>query len=86
LSGLLKSDYDAAAFTEPMQVFLKTATGKGLWKGIADRGALTSFTFSDREQKGDSEIYRYKVSLGGGSYWFSIRTRNDGKIAQIYWW
>jgi len=86
VAGLLKGNYDPAAFTSPMRVFLNTATGKAFWKWFADRGALGSFVFSDREEKKDGEIRRYKISLGGNWYWFSVTTRNDGQIAQIYWW
>jgi len=84
--GLLKGNYDTAAFTEPMRVFLNTATGKALWKWFADHGALSSFIFSDREEKRDGEVRRYKLSLGGNWYWFSVTTTNDGEIAQISWW
>jgi CubicO group peptidase (beta-lactamase class C family) len=86
VSDLLKGNYDTAAFTEPMRVFLNTATGKALWKWFAEHGALDSFIFSDREKKQDVETRRYKLSLGGNWYWFSVTTTNDGKIAQIYWW
>jgi len=86
VSGLLKGNYEPAAFTAPMRVFLNTATGKAFWKWFADHGALGSFVFSDREEKRDGEIRRYKLSLGGNWYWFSVTTSNDGKVAQIYCW
>jgi CubicO group peptidase (beta-lactamase class C family) len=86
VSGLLKGNYEPAAFTAPMRVFLNTATGKAFWKWFAEHGALGSFVFSDRENRGDSQVLRYKVSLGGNSYWFSVRMTKDSKIAQIYWW
>jgi hypothetical protein len=86
VSGLLKGNYEPAAFTAPMRMFLKTATGKAFWKWFADHGALGSFIFSDCEQRGDGQVLRYKMSLGGNSYWFSVRLTKDSKIAQIYWW
>jgi CubicO group peptidase (beta-lactamase class C family) len=86
VSGLLKSDYEPAAFTAPMLLFFHTASGKAFWKWFADHGALGSFVFSDREKKGDGQVLRYKVSLGGNSYWFSVNMNKDRKIAQIYWW
>ena len=86
VSGLLKGNYEPAAFTAPMRVFLNTATGKAFWKWFADHGALGSFVFSDREEKRDGEIRRYKLSLGGNWHWFSVTTSNDGKVAQIYCW
>ena len=58
VSGLLKGNYEPAAFTAPMRVFLNTATGKAFWKWFADHGALGSFVFSDREKKRDGEIRR----------------------------
>jgi D-alanyl-D-alanine carboxypeptidase len=86
VSGLLKGNYEPAAFTPPMGVFLNTATGKAFWKWFADHGALGSFVFSDSEAKRGSEIRRYKLSLGGSWYWFSVTTDKDGKVAQIYCW
>ncbi len=38
VSGLLKGNYEPAAFTAPMRVFLNTATGKAFWKWFADHG------------------------------------------------
>jgi D-alanyl-D-alanine carboxypeptidase len=86
VSGLLNGKYEPTSFTPAMRIFLGTATGKALWKWFADHGSLGSFIFSDREERGDGQILRYKVSLGGNSYWFSVTMTKDGKIAQIYWW
>jgi len=69
-----------------MRVFLNTATRKVFWKWFAEHGALGSFVFSDKEEKGDGEIRRYKLTLGGSWYWFSVTTNNEGKVAQIYCW
>jgi hypothetical protein len=69
-----------------MYMFLGTATGKAFWKWFADHGALDSFVFSDREDRGNSHMLRYKVSLGGNSYWLAVNVNKDGKVAQIYWW
>lgn len=86
VAGLLAGKYEPAPFTPAMRIFLSTATGKAFWKWFADHGALGSFVFSDREERGDGQVLRYKVSLGGNSYWFSALMTKDGKIAQIYWW
>ncbi len=86
MSNLLNGKHDADLFTPPMRVFLNTSTGKGFWQWAAYHGALTSFTFSDREDTGDSYLLRYRVGLGGNPYWFSFRVMKDGKIAQTYWW
>jgi CubicO group peptidase (beta-lactamase class C family) len=86
VSGLLKGDYEPAVFRAPMRLFLNTATSKAFWQWFAEHGALGSFVFSDREQKRDGEIRRYKLTLGGNWYWLSVATNSDGKIGQIYWW
>jgi D-alanyl-D-alanine carboxypeptidase len=86
VSGLLNGKYEAESFTPAMRIFSGTATGKAFWKWFAEHGALGSFVFSDRENRGDSQVLRYKVSLGGNSYWFSVRMTKDSKITQIYWW
>jgi len=85
-SGLLNGNYEAESFTPAMRIFLGTATGKAFWKWFAEHGALGSFVFSDREDKESGQVLRYKVSLGGNAYWFSVRMTKDRKIAQIYWW
>ena len=86
ISGLLRENYEPSAFTPPMRLFLNTATGKAFWKWFADHGALGSLVFSDREDRKDGQVLRYKVNLGGNWYWFSAKISKDGKIAQIYWW
>jgi CubicO group peptidase (beta-lactamase class C family) len=86
ISDLTAEKYEPASFTPAMRIFLGTATGKAFWKWFAEHGALGSFVFSDRENRGDIQVLRYKVSLGGNSYWFSVRMTKDRKIAQIYWW
>jgi D-alanyl-D-alanine carboxypeptidase len=86
VSGLLNGKYELESFTPAMRIFLSTATGKAFWKWFAEHGEVGSFVFSDREDRGDGQVLRYKVSLGGNSYWFSIRMTKDRKIAQIYWW
>ena len=86
VSGLLTEKYESASLTPEMRSFLGTASGKALWKWIADHGTLGSFVFSDREDRGEGQVLRYKVSLGGNLYWFSILMTKDREIAQIYWW
>ena len=86
VSDLLSGEYKPESFTPAMRIFLRTATGKAFWKWFAEHGALGSFIFCDREDTGDGRILRYKVSLGGNWYWFSVNMNKDGKIAQIYWW
>ena len=86
VSNLMKGKSEPAAFTPPMRLFLNTATGKAFWKWFAEHGALGSLVFSDREQRKDGQVLRYKVSLGGNWYWFSVKMTSGGKIAQISWW
>jgi len=86
VSGLLKGKSEPESFTAAMRIFLSTATGKAFWKWFAAHGELSSFIFSDREDRGDGQVLRYKISLGGNWYWFSVLMTKDGKIAQIYWW
>jgi CubicO group peptidase (beta-lactamase class C family) len=86
VSGLLNDKYEPASFAPAMRIFLSTATGKAFWKWFAEHGALGSFAFSGREDRKDSQVLRYKINLGGNSYWFSVNMTKDGKIAQIYWW
>ena len=86
VSGLLNGNYEAESFTPAMRIFLGTATGKAFWKWFAEHGELGSFVFSDRENRGNGQVLRYKMTLGGNPYWFSVAMTKEGKIAQIYWW
>ncbi len=86
LSGLLNGKHDPALFTPAMRVFLSTATGKAFWKWHASHGELKSFTFSDREEAGDTQVLRYKVVLGGDAYWFSFTTERGGRVARVCFW
>lgn len=86
VSSLLNEKYNPASFTPAMRTFLSTATGKAFWKWFAEHGSVGAFIFSDREERKDGQVVRYKITLGGNWYWFSVNLAKDGKIAQIYWW
>ncbi len=86
VSGLLNGKHDPALFTPAMRTFLSTATGKAFWKWFASHGALGSFTYSDREDAGNTHIFRYRLLLGENAYWFSVTTGEDDRIAQISFW
>jgi D-alanyl-D-alanine carboxypeptidase len=86
LLDLLGGRHDDARFSRPMQVFLRTATGKALWEWVASHGGLESFVFSGREPAGEGRVLRYGVVLGGTRYWFSFELGSDGRIARVCWW
>jgi CubicO group peptidase (beta-lactamase class C family) len=86
LLDLLGGRHDDARFSRPMQVFLRTATGRGLWDWVASHGGLESFVFSGREPAGEGRVLRYGVVLGGTRYWFSFELGSDGRIARVCWW
>ena len=81
VSGLLNGKYEPGSFTRAMGIFLGTATGKAFWKWFAEHGELGSFVFFDRENRRDGQILRYKVTLGGNPYWFSVNMTTERKIA-----
>jgi CubicO group peptidase (beta-lactamase class C family) len=86
LRGLLAGKADVASFTPPMQLFLTTATGKGLWEWIASHGELTSLTYVQTERTGSNTTLRYRAQMGSARLWFSFTLTPTGEIAQIYWW
>ena len=86
LRDLLAGRHDDGRFTNAMNTFSRTATGKGLWQWLAGHGELTTLTFVDEERAGPDRIRRFKATLGEGDHWLSIRVTDDGKIAQMYWW
>ena len=82
LRGLWSGKPDPRAFTPAMQLFLTTATGRGLWEWIASHGELKSLTYVESEQS----TLRYKASVGDAELWFSFTMNGANQIAQIYWW
>ncbi len=86
VSGLLNGKHDPTLFTPAMRTFLSTATGKAFWKWFASHGALGSFTYSDREDAGNTQIFRYKLLLGENAYWISVATGEGGRIARVSFW
>jgi CubicO group peptidase (beta-lactamase class C family) len=86
LSSLLKNKHDSTLFTPAMNIFLSTATGKAFWQWIASHGELGSFTFSDREDLGNTRVFRYRVVLGENDYWVSFTTEADGRVARVCFW
>jgi D-alanyl-D-alanine carboxypeptidase len=86
LLDLFEGKPDPALFTPAMQVFLKTATGQGLWPWLAADGEVKSFTFSEAEDTGDDRILRYKAIQGDATRWYSFTVAADGRVAQVYWW
>jgi D-alanyl-D-alanine carboxypeptidase len=86
LLDLIAGKPDPAVFTPPMQVFLRTTGGTGLWQWVGSDGEMKSFTFSEQEGAGDDRILRYQAVLGDATRWFSLTVTADGRIAQINWW
>jgi CubicO group peptidase (beta-lactamase class C family) len=86
LVDLIAGKNDSTLFTPAMQLFFATAVGKFVWPWVGSDGELKSFTFSEREDKGNEQILRYKAVLGTATRWFSFTITADGKIAQISWW
>ena len=86
IENLLKGKYDPAQFSQPMQVFLGTATGKAFWQWFASHGELAGFAFSDREDTSEGRVLRYRLVLGKNAFWLSVKVNRDDRIAQICWW
>lgn len=86
LKNLIRGRPEPELLTPEMQLFLATASGRGLFAWIASHGNLTSFAFAEGERDGESRILRYRVRLDETPYWFTITLTKTGKIAQIYWW
>lgn len=85
VGDLCEGKPDPNLFTGPMQIFLKTATGKGFWEWFASHGKLAAFDLCDSEAVDGSRVLRYHVALGEDRYWLTAKVTRDGKIAQIHW-
>jgi len=86
LSSLLEYKHDSTLFTPAMNAFLSTATGREFWKWFASHGALESFNFSDREEVGNTRVFRYRVVLRESDYWVSFALEKDGRVARVCFW
>lgn len=83
---LLAGKANRGAFTPAMQLFLNTATGRGLWEWIASHGPLGSLTYVQTEASDSASVLRYRASVGGAELSFSFTVMPDGRIARVYWW
>lgn len=86
LRGLITGRPETRLFTPAMQLFLTTATGRGLWEWVGSHGELKALTHAESERVGDNTVRRYAASLGDGEFWFSFTMTKSGEIAQVYWW
>jgi CubicO group peptidase (beta-lactamase class C family) len=86
VKDLLNGTPDAELFTPAMQLFLRTESGRGMWKWIASHGDLRSFRFVEGEPDGNDFVVRYAARLGDAEYSFTVTITRQGAIAQIYWW
>lgn len=73
-------------FTQPLQRFLTTGIGKGIWQWILADGPMKSFIYSESERIGNASVLRYRATLGEVTRWFSFTVEDEGQIAQIHWW
>lgn len=85
-ADLLAGKANPEAFAPAMRIFLNTASGRSWYQWFAEHGELTSFTFSESEEVGESRVLRYKIGLGGNSYWCSVKLNSDDRIAQVHLW
>ena len=85
MAGLFEEKHDPTLFAPPMEIFLKTTTGKGIWKWFLSHGALEALTFVDMEEVDNGRLLRYDVTLGGNKYLLTCKLTRDGKIAQLRW-
>jgi CubicO group peptidase (beta-lactamase class C family) len=84
--GLLKERIDPVQFTRPMNLHLKSATGKSFFGWYASLGPVKSFSFLERENADALDVFRYEVKLADNAYRFSFKVTKDGRIAQICPW
>lgn len=83
---LFEGKTNQSLFTPAMQIFLNTATGKGIWEWVSSDGDLKSFVFAELEEAGGTRILRYRAILGNVTHWFSFTMTSDRQIAQVNWW
>jgi CubicO group peptidase (beta-lactamase class C family) len=77
---------DPREFTPAMQLYLATATARGLGEWIGSHGELRSLRYAQTERDGRRSILRYRATVGEAELWFSFTLSATNEIAQIVWW
>jgi CubicO group peptidase (beta-lactamase class C family) len=86
LRAVIAGNADSREFTPAMQLFLSTATARGLGEWIASHGELKSLRLVQTEDAGTHTVQRCRAVVGDARLWFSFTLTAKNEIAQIYWW
>jgi CubicO group peptidase (beta-lactamase class C family) len=86
LRGVSAGNASPRDFTPAMQMFLTTATARGLGEWIASHGTLSSLQYAQTERISADRVLRYRAVAGDAPLWFSFTVTAQNEIAQIYWW
>ena len=73
-------------FTDAMNLFLDSETGKGFWLWCAAMGALGDLNCPEIWPSDRGELVVCRISLGGEPYWLSARIGEGEKISRISLW
>jgi CubicO group peptidase (beta-lactamase class C family) len=86
LRAFVAGKADPRDFTPAMQLFLTTATARGLGEWIGSHGELKALRYAQTERDGGLSILRYRATVGDAELWFSFTLTATNEIARIAWW
>lgn len=76
-----------AAFSKPLQVFMNSENGKGMWRWLFERGFPETAYCVDVENMGELKAYRYRLPLSGKvEYRLTMLVNGKSEIVQLRWW
>lgn len=86
VESLFAGNRNRDRFTDAMNLFLDSETGKGFWFWYGSMGALEELNCPEISVSDRGELISCRVVLGGEPYWLSARIEAGEKVAQIALW
>ena len=76
-----------AGFSKPLQIFMNSENGRGLWKWYFARGFPDSVYCVDVEESGNSKAYRFRLPLNDTvEFRMTVIANEKDEIVQVRWW
>jgi CubicO group peptidase (beta-lactamase class C family) len=73
--------------SEPLRIFMKSESGRGLWKWVFEKGFPHNVYCVDKEIIGNLKAYRFRLSLNlKTEYRITAIINENNKLTQLLWW
>ena len=74
-------------FSKPLQIFMNSENGKGMWRWLFERGFPETAYCVDVEKMGELKAYRYRLPLSRKvEYRMTMLLNGKSEIVQLRWW